>query len=152
VSRSELSKKLILSVESAFQLNLNSNEIKKYLIDYILKNECELGFSHGDFLLRNIMESTDSMFVLDWEFFGQRLKGYDLAMLWVQLFKKPTLQQYVYEKIQRREDWKTLDIIIITLLAKEIRIHKEDEQLIETYLLSELLREFLDTLTSRWAT
>ncbi len=149
-SKSEIAKKMINSLERIYLINLGLIELKENLVNFILHEEFELGFSHGDFLLRNIIEAKDTMYVFDWEFFGQRVVGYDLAMLWVQLVKKPKLQSYVYEKIQNRPDWKMVDILIIVLLEKEIRIHRKDELKADVQMLSECLREFQNSIIFKW--
>jgi hypothetical protein len=50
-----------------------------------LARPVELGFAHGDLLLRNVIEEQTGLALVDWEFAGKYPFGWDLGLLWVGL-------------------------------------------------------------------
>ncbi len=108
--------------------------------------EFEIGFTHGDFLLRNLIAKGDEIYVCDWEFAGTGIKFFDLATLWVQLIYHPHHQLYLENRFKHLVNWKLVEINIAFILIKEIRIHKKDELLEEVKILEERLLNVISRL------
>jgi hypothetical protein len=65
--------------------------------------------------------------LVDWEFAGFFLQGFDLAMLWVLLYSTPAARDRIRDIIRRTgEKGETLFLVnLAVVLTREIRIHRE---------------------------
>jgi len=68
-----------------------------------LISETATVFSHGDFRASNIIASAGGLGLVDWEFAGLRIVGYDLATLWTQLALVPRARERVVLAVSRLE-------------------------------------------------
>ena len=84
-------------------------------------------FCHGDPLLSNFLLSGNECVLVDWEFAGFFLQGFDLAMLWVLLYSTPAARDRIRDIIRRTgEKGETLFLVnLAVVLTREIRIHRE---------------------------
>jgi hypothetical protein len=84
-------------------------------------------FCHGDPLLSNFLRSGNECVLVDWEFAGFFLQGFDLAMLWVLLYSTPAARERIRDIIRRTgEKGETLFLVnLAVVLTREIRIHSE---------------------------
>lgn len=83
-------------------------------------------FNHGDPLPSNILLPADgTCALLDWEFAGLFLPGFDLAMLHTLLSAAPTAQQIIDATVDDAgiEDPFTVNLAMV--LTRELRIHRE---------------------------
>jgi hypothetical protein len=114
------------------------------LLSSVVSHEDESwwSFGHGDPLLCNFLRSGDECVLLDWEFAGFFMQGFDLAMLWVLLYSTPAARERIRDIIDRTgEKGKRVFLVnLAVVLTREIRIHHE--------LPAAPARDFL--LTSLW--
>jgi hypothetical protein len=87
----------------------------------------EMEFCHGDALLSNFIAGGGRCDLLDWEFAGLYLPGFDLALLWTVLRDNPLGRRRIEAAIDagggaRRE---AFVINLSVVLARELRIHRE---------------------------
>jgi len=82
----------------------------------------ELVFSHGDLLLTNVMATGAAVTLLDWEYAGLRLPGYDHALLWLALMDHPAAQDLVATRAAAQSAFR---LHAATLLLRELRIHRQ---------------------------
>ncbi|SQD99451.1 Aminoglycoside phosphotransferase [Parafrankia sp. Ea1.12] len=80
-------------------------------------------FAHGDLLPANMLLDDDAVSaVLDWEYAGLYLPGYDHALLWVLAVDDPDLQSRTASGLDGDAFWLNAAV----LLAREIRIHRDE--------------------------
>jgi hypothetical protein len=82
-------------------------------------------FNHGDLLLSNCMLNRGCMTLIDWEFSGYYLPGYDLALLWLLLANDQGARTQVEQQvINRAPDYRqSFAINRFLLIGRETRIH-----------------------------
>jgi Phosphotransferase enzyme family len=84
-------------------------------------------FCHGDPLLSNFLRSGNESVLVDWEFSGFFLQGFDLAILWVLLHSTPAARERIRDIVRRTgEKGETVFVVNLAMvLTREIRIHRE---------------------------
>ncbi|WP_007507479.1 phosphotransferase [Pseudofrankia saprophytica] len=79
-------------------------------------------FSHGDLLLTNTLTTDTEAALLDWEYAGLRLPGYDHALLWLTHMDHPAAQAHI---TAHATDHTAFRFNIAALLLRELRIHRD---------------------------
>jgi phosphotransferase family enzyme len=83
-------------------------------------------FGHGDPLPSNILvEPGNRIALLDWEFAGLFLPGFDLAMLHTLLSAHPAAQRTIATLVEDLGIRRPFLVNRITVLSRELRIHRE---------------------------
>jgi hypothetical protein len=91
------------------------------------QDESWWAFCHGDPLLSNFLRVGNECVLVDWEFSGFFVRGFDLAMLWVLLGSTPAARERIQDLIRRMgEKGETVFLLNLAMvLLREIRIHRE---------------------------
>jgi hypothetical protein len=84
-------------------------------------------FAHGDPLPANLLRTAQGYALIDWEFAGLYLPGYDLAVLWVLLRNIPGARDRLYQAAcaDRAAAEAAFLVNRAMILAREIRIHRD---------------------------
>jgi len=84
-------------------------------------------FGHGDLLLANCLRVGDGCALIDWEYAGLYLPGYDLALLWIILEADPASRTEIARLAHGEGEslWRGFLLNRALLLARELRIHHE---------------------------
>lgn len=101
------------------------------LLDRLLDEPPAAVFQHGDAVMRNFLLTPAGMVLLDWEFCGRYLPGYDLAILWVMLAKDMNGRLATSARAERWPDpqRRAFGINLLMALAREIQIGRKDPAL-----------------------
>ncbi|WP_436788309.1 phosphotransferase [Yinghuangia sp. YIM S10712] len=84
-----------------------------------------LQLCHGDALLSNVLVTSSGPALVDWEFVGYHLPGYDLAVLWSLLARDPATRRHIVQSAQQGGSF-ARDAFLVNLmlvLVREIRMH-----------------------------
>ncbi|WP_194835950.1 aminoglycoside phosphotransferase family protein [Nocardia sp. XZ_19_369] len=83
--------------------------------------------NHGDPLASNILlDDRDQVTLLDWEFAGLFLPGFDLAMLHTQLgAHTPQIKSHIDTSVAEAGIETPFVLNLVTVLTRELRIHRE---------------------------
>ncbi|MCF2533855.1 aminoglycoside phosphotransferase family protein [Yinghuangia soli] len=86
-----------------------------------------LQLCHGDAMLSNVLLTSHGPALVDWEFVGYHLPGYDLAVLWSLLARDPLTRRQIVQVAQQSGSF-ARDAFLVNLmlvLVREIRIHDQ---------------------------
>ncbi|MGA4543756.1 aminoglycoside phosphotransferase family protein [Uniformispora flossi] len=86
-----------------------------------------LQLCHGDAMFSNILLTSHGPALVDWEFVGYHLPGYDLAVLWSLLARDPLTRRHIGQVAQQGGSF-ARDAFLVNLmlvLVREIRIHDQ---------------------------
>jgi Phosphotransferase enzyme family len=85
-------------------------------------------FNHGDMLLSNCLALGSQLALIDWEFAGYYLPGYDLALLWTLLQADDHARHRIVEAVQQRGAAAQSAFVVnqMRVLAREIKIHQKE--------------------------
>ncbi|MDI2132885.1 aminoglycoside phosphotransferase family protein [Yinghuangia seranimata] len=86
-----------------------------------------LQLCHGDAMLSNVLLTSHGPALVDWEFVGYHLPGYDLAVLWSLLARDPLTRRHIVQVAQQSGSF-ARDAFLVNLmlvLVREIRIHDQ---------------------------
>jgi hypothetical protein len=85
-------------------------------------------FSHGDMLLSNCLALDSGLALIDWEFAGYYLPGYDLALLWALLHADELARRQIIETARRHGLAAERAFLVnqMRVLAREIKIHRKE--------------------------
>jgi thiamine kinase-like enzyme len=84
-----------------------------------------LQFCHGEALLSNVLLTSSSPVLVDWEHAGWYLPGYDLAVLWAALASDPATRWQI-SQLAQSSGTKLRDAFLVNLLlvlTRELRMH-----------------------------
>ncbi|UGQ15614.1 aminoglycoside phosphotransferase family protein [Yinghuangia sp. ASG 101] len=84
-----------------------------------------LQLCHGDALFSNVLLTSGGPALVDWEFVGYHLPGYDLAVLWSLLARDPLTRRHIVQAAQQGGSF-ARDAFLVNLmlvLVREIRMH-----------------------------
>lgn len=84
-----------------------------------------LQLCHGDAMLSNVLMTSHGPALVDWEFVGYHLPGYDLAVLWSLLARDPLTRRQIVQAAQQGGSF-ARDAFLVNLmlvLVREIRVH-----------------------------
>lgn len=80
--------------------------------------------AHGDLIAANVLVSQDVLRLVDWEYAGSYLRGYDHALLWVTATRDVATRAAIKERLTTsRKGHQAFLVNTLLLLAREIRIH-----------------------------
>ncbi len=84
-------------------------------------------FNHGDLLLSNCLATAHGLAFIDWEYAGDYLPSYDLALLWILLAADVPTRAAIVAMVQRDEPTAEYAFLInqALLLAREQKIHQQ---------------------------
>lgn len=82
-------------------------------------------FNHGDVIPANILRQENHFGLIDWEFAGPFVPGYDLATLWAVLSRHPRAQAHIVDRALNTSEPERLCFAANTLnvASREVRIH-----------------------------
>jgi Phosphotransferase enzyme family len=85
------------------------------------------GFCHGDALLSNFLRVEGGCALVDWEFAGFFLRGFDMALLWTLLEATPHARERIERVAQAggAGDQAAFLVNLAMALTREIKIHSE---------------------------
>ena len=85
-------------------------------------------FNHGDLLPSNCLALGSGLALIDWEFAGYYLPGYDLALLWALLQADSVARRCIIELVRRRGTAAERAFVInqMRVIAREISIHQKE--------------------------
>lgn len=86
-----------------------------------------LQLCHGDAMFSNVLLTSHGPALVDWEFVGYHLPGYDLAVLWSLLARDPLTRRQIVQVAQQSGSF-ARDAFLVNLmlvLVREIRIHDQ---------------------------
>jgi aminoglycoside phosphotransferase (APT) family kinase protein len=84
-------------------------------------------FNHGDLLPSNCLALASRLALIDWEFAGYYLPGFDLALLWTLLHADSAARRRIIEVVQQRGAAAERAFLInqMRVIAREINIHQK---------------------------
>jgi aminoglycoside phosphotransferase (APT) family kinase protein len=98
------------------------------LMQLLGRDQSDPEFNHGDLLLSNCLALGAGLALIDWEFAGYYLPGYDLALLWTLLQADSAARRCIIETVRRRGAAAERAFFInqMRVIVREIRIHQKE--------------------------
>ena len=105
---------------------LNANDCS-VLATLLEREESTPEFNHGDVLPSNCLALGSGLALIDWEFAGYYLPGYDLALLWTLLRADSAARRRIEAVVQQQglAAERTFVINQMRVIAREINIHRK---------------------------
>lgn len=82
-------------------------------------------FNHGDPVPSNVLVEDDDALLIDWEYAGWFLPGFDLAMLFTMLTNTPYALRRIEQAVARHRIEVPFAINLAVVLTRELRRHRE---------------------------